>query len=43
MNIKSQTYKEFTGLKPSFQENTELTSLDNLKVFDTYPGYKIFK
>ena len=43
MNFKSHTYKEFTGLKPSFQENNELTSLDNLKVFDTYPGYKVFK
>lgn len=43
MNFKSHTYKEFTGKKPSFQENNELTSLDNLKVFDTYPDFKIFK
>lgn len=42
MNCKSHTYKEFTGLKPSYQENNELTSLDNLKVFDTYPEFKVF-
>lgn len=43
INLKSCTYEEFTGTKPKYQENNELTSMDNLKVFDTYPGYKIFK
>ena len=43
MNIKSYTYKEFTGLDPKYCENNELVSMDNLKVFNTFPGYKIFK
>ena len=43
MNIKSCTYKEFTGLDPKYCENNELVSMDNLKVFNTFPGYKIFK
>lgn len=40
--VKSITYEEFTGLKPHFQENTELASMTYLNTLATWPGYEIF-
>ena len=40
--INSITYKEFTGLTPSYRENNELVNDKYLKVLDTWPGYTIY-
>ncbi len=40
--VDSVTYEEFTGLKPLYKENTELTTMDYLKTLSTWPGYNIF-
>lgn len=41
-NLPACTYSEFTGVKPKFRENTELTSNKNLHLLNSWPPYKIF-
>jgi len=40
--LDSMTYKEFTGLNPSYQENNQIIDDSYLKVLDTWPGYTIY-
>ena len=42
VNFDSISYKSFTNKSPVYKENFELTTLNNLKVFNTYPLYNIY-
>lgn len=41
--LNSITYKEYSGLEPSYRENTDLMSSEHLKAMDAWPDYRIFE
>ena len=36
------SYRDFTGSNPEFKENTDIATLEDLRLLDTYPDYNIF-
>lgn len=40
--LKSVSYKDLTGEEPNYRQNTDLASIETLKVLSSFPGFEIF-